>query len=112
MLERRSRAGALLLLAVALAPALAAAAGPPSAERQAALLYLLRQDCGSCHGMTLTGGRGPSLLPEALAAKDRAGLAEIILHGVRGTPMPPWDVELSPEEARWLARELKSGIRP
>jgi len=35
-----------------------------SAERQTELLYLLKQDCGSCHGMTLQGGLGSSLLPE------------------------------------------------
>ena len=37
---------------------------PP--ERQDQLRYLLRQDCGSCHGMTLKGGLGPALLPDNL----------------------------------------------
>jgi cytochrome c55X len=110
MPERRRRTGALLLLAACLASA--PAAEPPSAERQAELLYRLRQDCGSCHGMTLKGGLGPSLLPEALAGKDSESLAYIILHGVPGTPMPPWDIELSPDEAAWLALQLKSGVRP
>ena len=36
----------------------------PSAARQDELLHLLRQDCGSCHGLTLRGGLGPlSSLP-------------------------------------------------
>lgn len=104
---------ALLVLAawlVAAVPALAGEAPPPG--RRAELTYLLRQDCGSCHGMTLKGGLGPSLLPEALEGKGAESLAYIILYGVRGTPMPPWAGELSPEEARWLAETLKTGIRP
>jgi cytochrome c55X len=105
-------AGALLLLAAALAPSALPAAEAPPVERRAELVHLLRQDCGSCHGMTLKGGLGPSLLPEALDGKDAESLAYIILHGVRGTPMPPWAGELSPEEARWLAEALKTGIRP
>lgn len=98
-------AAALLLLA-----GLQAAA--PAPARQAELLHLLRQDCGSCHGMTLKGGLGPSLRPEALAGKDPAGLADIVLHGVPGTPMPPWNVEISPAEAAWLVARLKEGIAP
>jgi cytochrome c55X len=84
----------------------------PPADRQAELLHRLKHDCGSCHGMTLKGGLGPSLLPEALAGKDEAGLAAIVLHGVPGTPMPPWGVEISAAEAAWLVERLKQGITP
>jgi cytochrome c55X len=106
------RRATLLVLAACLPPALAATAQPPSAGRQAELLHRLKHDCGSCHGMTLKGGLGPSLLPEALAGKDPQGLVDIVLHGVPGTPMPPWDVELSAAEAAWLVEQLKTGVRP
>ena len=85
-------------------------AAAPLPERQAVLEHRLRHDCGSCHGMTLKGGLGPSLLPEALAGKDDQALVEIILHGVPGRPMPPWAFEISPGEAAWLVRRLKAGM--
>ena len=87
----------------------AGAEGLPSAERQAALAYLVRQDCGSCHGMTLKGGLGRPLLPEALAGAEAEALAEVILDGIPGTPMPPWRGQLSEAEALWIARALKQG---
>lgn len=88
---------------------LAAAAEPP-AERQDELLYRLRQDCGSCHGMTLKGGLGPSLLPAALADSPSEVLVEVILDGRPGTPMPPWGFEIDRDEAAWLVRRLKEGL--
>ncbi len=101
-----------LLLALLLLPGIALAGEAPPGQRQDQLLYLLRQDCGSCHGMTLKGGLGPALLPEALAGKDVDALAGVILQGVPGTPMPPWSFEITPKEARWLARMLKKGVGP
>ena len=100
-----------LVLLLALLPAAAWGAEPPPA-RQAELVHLLRQDCGSCHGLTLKGGLGPSLLPVSLAAHEPEGLAQIILKGVPGTPMPPWDFEIAPDEALWLAGRLKRGDLP
>ena len=97
----------MALLGVAVA---SSARAEPSPERQEELLYRLRHDCGSCHGMTLKGGLGPALLPGALAARSEDDLAAVILHGVPGTPMPPWDFEISGDEARWLARQLKEGL--
>ena len=82
----------------------------PPAQRQDELMYRLRQDCGSCHGMTLKGGLGPALLPDALAARSEDDLAAVILNGVPGTPMPPWDFEITADEAHWLARQLKQGL--
>ena len=79
------------------------------AARQAALGDLVRQDCGSCHGLSLKGGLGKPLRPEALAGVDIDGLAAIILDGVPGTPMPPWRGLISPEEAKWIAAQLKKG---
>lgn len=102
-----SRPAALFVLGLLLAgPALA----EPPAERRAELRYLLRQDCGSCHGMTLKGGLGPALTPEALARRDLAALQATILLGRPGTAMPPWSDFITPAEAAWLARELKAGV--
>jgi cytochrome c55X len=89
---------------------LAAPAAEPSAQRQAELLHLLRQDCGSCHGLFLKGGLGPPLLPAALAPLSDEMLTKTILHGRPGTPMPPWAFEITPAEADWLVRRLRDGI--
>ena len=86
-----------------------ALAEPPHG-RQQELLYRLRQDCGSCHGMTMKGGLGPPLLPAYLAGKDDAALVDTILRGRPGTPMPPWDFEISAAEAAWLVGQLKEGL--
>jgi len=83
---------------------------PPEAGRQRQLVELVRQDCGSCHGLTLKGGLGPPLLPEALAERDVALLESVILNGRPGTPMPPWRPFLSEAEARWIAEQLKKGL--
>ncbi len=100
----------LPLLALLLtAPALAA---EPDAARQQALRYIVRQDCGSCHGMTLKGGLGSPLLPDRLNGADPATLADIILNGIPGTPMPPWQNLLTAGEALWMAGELKKGLPP
>jgi cytochrome c55X len=82
----------------------------PAAERQGELLYRLRQDCGSCHGLTLKGGLGPPLLPANVAKRDDAHLVDVILDGIPGTPMPPWAFEISRGEAEWLVRRLKAGL--
>ena len=76
-------------------------------ERQTELLYFLKHDCGSCHGLTRSGGLGSPLLPEVLADRDDDDLTEIIMEGLPGTPMPPWKELLSEEEARWLVRAIK-----
>ena len=78
-------------------------------NRQKELEYLLKQDCGSCHGMTLKGGLGPSLLPEKLSAFSEDDLAAVILEGRPGTPMPPWKGVLTNSDARWLGAYLKAG---
>ncbi len=92
--------------AFAAAPGLAA---EPGGERQRELLYRLEQDCGSCHGMTMKGGLGPALTPEALAGKPDDGLVDAILRGRPGTPMAPWDFEISEDEAAWLVLQLRRG---
>ena len=87
-----------------------AALAQPLPERRAELLELVRQDCGACHGLTLKGGLGPSLEPAALAGKDPEMLSFVVLHGRRGTPMPPWRGLLNEDEARWIVESLKKGL--
>lgn len=101
---------AALLVALALAAPAAQAQTPPSPERTAQLVRMVRQDCGSCHGMRLTGGLGPALTREALAGKPPDYLAAVITHGIPGTPMPPWSALLQSGEARWIAERLANGF--
>jgi len=77
-------------------------ADAPSRERQAELRNLLLQDCGSCHGMRLTGGLGPALTPQALQGKPRELLIATVSEGRPGTPMPPWKPLLSASDIAWL----------
>jgi len=90
---------------------LALAADQPSPQRQEALIQFLKQDCGSCHGMTLQGGLGPALLPEALAAKPDDVLVTTVLKGRPGTAMPPWESFLNRDEAAWLVTQLRAGLK-
>lgn len=78
--------------------------------RQQELRHLLSHDCGSCHGLTLRGGLGPALTPEALAGKPRQAMVSTILQGRAGTPMPPWSPLLSRQEAEWLVEVLYRGL--
>jgi cytochrome c55X len=87
----------------------AAAADEIVPARQAYLLNLLQQDCGSCHGLTMKGGLGPPLLPQHLTDKPDEALVETILDGRDGTPMPPWRSEITADEALWLVQLLKAG---
>lgn len=96
-------------LALLLSLLAAATLAGPDGRRQAELRYLLSQDCGSCHGLSLRGGLGPALLPESLAGKPPALLEATVLHGRPGTAMPPWAGLLDQDEVRWLVRELLAG---
>ncbi|WAK01514.1 c-type cytochrome [Methylobacter sp. YRD-M1] len=95
----------LLLLIVVSGTALA---GGPSTDRQNALRNMLKHDCGACHGLTLKGGLGPALLPEALAGKSDDFLADTILNGRKGTAMPPWQQFINRDEALWLVKVLRN----
>ena len=96
-----------IVLVMATAPALAE-------ERLNAgkLANLVRQDCGSCHGLTLRGGLGKPLTSDSLRVWDREQIVSIILNGVPGTPMPPWRPLLSESDARWIAERLQQGNLP
>ena len=100
-----------LALVLALLPAISGAtADEPGTARQAEILHLLKHDCGSCHGMTLKGGLGPSLRPASIGAVSDEALIETILNGRPGTPMAPWRISLDATEAGWLVKRLKEGF--
>ncbi len=105
------RAGAIVIAgSVALAGfAASARAGDISPERQHQLSYLVLEDCGSCHGMTLKGGLGKPLRATDLKHLGVGTITRVILNGVPGTPMPPWRGLLAEDEARWIAEALKEG---
>jgi len=77
--------------------------------RQTELLYLLKHDCGSCHGMTRKGGLGPALLPANLRDRPPQLMVNTVLYGRPGTPMPPWRGLLTEQEVQWLVDALRSG---
>ena len=81
-----------------------------NATRQNELVYFLKHDCGSCHGMTLKGGLGPALLPETLSAQPKEYLVTTILEGRKNTAMPPWKSMLSRKDALWITEQLQSGL--
>ena len=103
------RRAACLWLAVAFAAA-AAAQPAPSRERQRELVHMVRQDCGSCHGMRLTGGLGPALQSERLKDWPLEALVATIHDGRPGTPMPGWAPLLSYDDTVWIARQLQRGF--
>jgi cytochrome c55X len=74
------------------------------------LIQLVRHDCGSCHGLTLSGGLGPALDAQALRGKPTEYLQAMILRGRPGTAMPGWAGLLSEPEARWIAQQLQGGF--
>ena len=111
----------LVLLLALLGPGCVAAQGvdaapassgieAPTQERQKALVRMVRQDCGACHGMKLTGGLGPPLTPQALAERPLEAVLATTLHGRPGTPMPAWKTMLSEADALWIARQLQAGF--
>ncbi len=104
---------AALTLVLAVSSALAAseaAGGDPTERRQGELVRIVRQDCGSCHGMRLTGGLGPALTRERLAEWPIDSLVSVIQFGRPGTPMPGWRTMIDERDALWIARRLQSGF--
>ncbi len=97
------------IIALALSLGAVSAAAGPDALRQSELRHLLLQDCGSCHGLTLKGGLGPSLLPASLDGKPESLLVHTILDGRPGTAMPPWRPLLSESDVVWLVEQLMNG---
>jgi cytochrome c55X len=91
---------------IALVLSTSAIASEPSQERQQELRNMLAHDCGSCHGLTLKGGLGPSLLVNDLLNKTDEFLVKTILDGRKNTAMPPWKPFLTEQEALWLVQKL------
>lgn len=80
-----------------------------SQKRIGELEHIVKQDCGSCHGMTLKGGLGTPLLPEDLEGKNADFLTYTIMQGRPGTAMPPFNAIFNETEARWIAEQLLKG---
>ncbi len=106
----------VVLIGAAVVSALASAADArpeaPDPERARELVHIVRQDCGSCHGLALKGGLGPALTVEALADKPAEGLVATIIGGRPGTPMPPFSTIVSEPEAEWIVDQLLRGFPP
>lgn len=100
----------LAALTCAAAPGANAETAPFDAAHAAALVRLVRNDCGACHGARLTGGLGPALLPSTLSEKPPESLRDTILHGRPGTAMPPWSNFLSEQDADWIVTHLLNGF--
>lgn len=100
-------AACLAALAVTSIPA---QAGDVGGARQRELVHIVRQDCGSCHGLTLQGGLGPALTATALRDKPAEGLVATIVSGRPGTPMPPFRGILDEAEAAWIVERLIEGF--
>ena len=106
----------VVLIGAAVVSALASAAdarpAAPDPERARELVHIVRQYCGSCHGLTLKGGLGPALTVEALADKPAEGLVATIIGGRPGTPMPPFSTIVTEPEAEWIVDQLLRGFPP
>ena len=104
--QQKRHAVPAIALAMALIASCVMAGEDPDPDE---LSKLVRQDCGSCHGLTLNGGLGRPLTSDRLMQWDRDQLTQIILDGIPGTPMPSWRPLLTQAQARWIAEALKSG---
>ena len=111
MRHRPALLAALLLAAgAAWAQAGEASAPTPAPARQAELVRMVRQDCGSCHGIQLTGGLGPALTRDRMADFPLDSLVAVIYQGRPGTPMPGWKSMISEADATWIAQQLQLGF--
>lgn len=112
VLRKLDHVGFVLSLGVILSISGAAfgAGSEPDAARRTELIKLVRNDCGSCHGIKLTGGLGLPLTPQALKDKPEKSLVATILFGRPGTPMPPWHTFLTEAEATWIVKNLMQGF--
>jgi len=99
----------ITIMMMLLAPPARSLAQGISLDRQKELTYIVQQDCGSCHGMTLKGGLGPSLLPDRVSVLPKQYLIDVITNGRQGTPMPPWGPLLTHQEINWIAEQLQLG---
>lgn len=99
-----------VLAAALIAAGAVQAQAEPTPQRQQVLVHMVRQDCGACHGLQLTGGLGPPLTPQALSDRTIESIVATTLDGRPGTPMPPWKSMLSEADAVWIAQQLRAGF--
>lgn len=101
----------ILVLSSLVSPASAdAGASEPSSARQRELIHLVRQECGFCHGLRLTGGLGSALTAQVMREKPAETLEAVIRHGIPGTAMPGWAPFLTDSEIRWIVQRLQQGF--
>lgn len=101
---------AVLLIPLMMPLAGMAADAAPSSARQRELVHMVRQECGFCHGLRLTGGLGSPLTATAMRDRPAETMVAVILHGIPGTAMPPWGPFLSESEAIWIVSKLQEGF--
>ena len=99
-----------MLVAASIAAGAVQAQAEPGPQREHALVRIVRQDCGACHGMQLTGGLGPPLTAQAMRDRSIESIVATTLNGRPGTPMPPWRSMLSDADALWIAEQLRAGF--
>lgn len=87
----------------------ASVSAAPTEERQGYLDNLLKQDCGSCHGLTLKGGLGSAIRPQDISERSDEALFSTIKLGLPGLAMPPWGELLSDSDIQWLVERLRKG---
>jgi cytochrome c55X len=87
-----------------------AGAAAPAPSRQEELIRFVRQECGFCHGLRLTGGLGAPLTADALRDKPAASLEAVIRYGIPGTAMPGWEPFLTEAQTRWIVQHLQRGF--
>ncbi len=75
------------------------------------LMHLLKQDCGSCHGMRMKGGLGPELTKDKMEQLGVGGIYAVVKYGRPGTAMPPWSAILSDNEIEYIAKQLVKGVQ-
>jgi cytochrome c55X len=89
---------------------LVATAAEITPDRQKELTRFVRQECGFCHGLRLTGGLGSSLAAEVMQTVPAESLSATILYGRPGTAMPGWAKYLSEPDVTWIVEQLQKGF--
>lgn len=108
MVRRCDRSTRRLFASLLFLTAGCATAGPAAAGEEE-LLRLLKDDCGSCHGLRLSGGLGPALTRASLDGLSDGALFEVIRNGRPERAMPPWKGILSDAEITTLVAILRTG---
>ena len=88
----------------------AAGAAPPPARSRPPLpgAQTFTDDCASCHGTTLAGGRGPSLFAQTLLSRySDDELLHIVQSGVPNSEMPSFSGRLSEDQIRQVIAYLR-----